>query len=49
MALEQILDQEVFGLTVRTIARIIVLGGIVIILLRKGLRKIRNSGRRPGR
>ncbi|NOY52581.1 MAG: hypothetical protein GXP58_03055 [Deltaproteobacteria bacterium] len=49
MALEQILDREVFGVAIRTIARVVVLGGIVIILLRKGLRKIRNSGNRSGR
>lgn len=43
------LDQEVFGYTVRTIARVLVFGGIVILLLRKGIRKIRQEKDRPDR
>ncbi len=42
-----ILDQEIFGMTVRTIARVLVFGGIVIILLRKGIRRIRGRKGTP--
>ncbi len=40
MGLQELLDREVFGVTLRTVARVIVFGGIAIILIRKLLRRL---------
>ncbi len=41
MGLQEVLDMEIFGVTLRTVARVIVFGGIAIILIRKLLRRLR--------
>jgi hypothetical protein len=46
VALQEFFDTEIFGVAMRTVARVIVLGGILIILLRKLLRKIKGQGGR---
>ena len=40
MTLPEFLDLPLFGTTVRTVARVLVFGGIGVILLRKFLRRI---------
>jgi hypothetical protein len=46
VALQEFLDTEIFGVTIRIATRVIVFGGITIILLRKLLRKIKGQNRR---
>jgi hypothetical protein len=41
MGLLEVLDTEVFGVTLKIVARVIVFGGIAIILIRKLLRRLR--------
>ncbi len=41
MGLQEVLDTAVFGVTLRTVARVIVFGGIAFILIRKLLRRLR--------
>ncbi len=41
MGWQELLDREIFGVTLRTVARVIVFGGIAIILIRKLLRRLR--------
>jgi hypothetical protein len=43
MSLQAFLDIQIAGITIRNIARVIVFGGIAIILIRKLLRKIRQN------
>ncbi len=45
VALQEFFDTEIFGVAIRTVARVIVFGGITIILLRKFLRKIKGQNR----
>ena len=43
MSLQEFLDLPLLGTTVRTAARVVVFGGIAVILLRKLLRRVRRG------
>ncbi|MDX1763554.1 MAG: hypothetical protein R3231_04475 [bacterium] len=46
MGIQEILDIQIGEITVRTVARVIVFGGIAIILVRKLARRFRGGGKR---
>lgn len=45
MGIQEILDLKIWDITLRNIARVIVFGGIAVILIRKLVRRVRGDRR----
>ncbi len=49
MSIQELFDVQIFGVTIRNIARVIVFGGIIIILLRKLVRRLKGKPDQMGK